>query len=194
MRELGSAIETPVTEEPDIIIVPPSPSETPAATPRIANLQCDREPVRMVPTCYLVCDGLGASQGHSGCTPQDCLLKDPLLEIRDFLGRPEARQTVLLLDIENALADFQPPNTAVPSQAGHDEVIASSLAMLALYPIPLMPTSFQRMTICSVSRDNQSLQEAKAKAAVSEVWLHWQDLSGQGDFPMPPGREGIDGR
>lgn len=218
VRESGSSSEKPVTEEPDIIIDPPPPREPPAATPRIANLQGYREPVRIVPTCYepsrlvgqtvaeqhcswsynalvlqdllsrqlpllasqfvathnsfnattypgvsssldpnqalsltdqlalgmqgieldvhwfwhaaslrvapLICHGLGASQGHFGCTPQDRLLKDALLEIRDFLDRPEARQTVLLLDIENALADFQPPNTAVPSQAGHDEVVA----------------------------------------------------------------------
>ncbi|MES3041755.1 MAG: hypothetical protein V4730_11485 [Pseudomonadota bacterium] len=77
--------------------------------------------LRMAP---LVCHGLGANQGHFGCTPQDRLLKDALLEIRDFLDRSEARHTVLLLDIENVLADFQPPNMAVPSQAGHDEVAA----------------------------------------------------------------------
>ncbi len=69
----------------------------------------------------VICHGVGASQGHVGCTPQDRLLADGLKEIRAFLDKPESAGTVLLIDIENALQAYVPPNGSEVSIEGHNE-------------------------------------------------------------------------
>lgn len=69
----------------------------------------------------VLCHGVSASQGHVGCTPQDRLLADGLKEIRAFLDRPDSAGVVLLLDIENVLQMYVPPNGAEVSKEGHGE-------------------------------------------------------------------------
>jgi hypothetical protein len=72
----------------------------------------------------VVCHGLGASMGHFGCTPQDRHLREVLTEIAKALELPENKGRVIMLDLEDSLADFSPPNSAEPSVAGHDQAAA----------------------------------------------------------------------
>lgn len=72
----------------------------------------------------VVCHGLGASMAHFGCTPQDRHLREVLTEIAAALQMPENKGRVIMLDLEDSLADFRPPNGAEPSVAGHDQAAA----------------------------------------------------------------------
>lgn len=72
----------------------------------------------------VVCHGLGASMGHFGCTPQDRHLREVLTELAAALQLPENKGRVILLDLEDSLADFRPPNSAEPSLAAHDQAAA----------------------------------------------------------------------
>jgi hypothetical protein len=72
----------------------------------------------------VVCHGVGASMGHLGCSPTDPLLKDVLKEIRAALDKPENKHLVLMLDIEDALQEYVPPNNSKSSLAGHDMAAA----------------------------------------------------------------------
>jgi len=53
----------------------------------------------------ILCHGLGASQGHVGCSPLDQHLREGLAEIEAWIREPENAERVLIIDIENHLAD-----------------------------------------------------------------------------------------
>lgn len=72
----------------------------------------------------VLCHGLGAEMLHFGCTPLDRHLREGLAEVADFLARPENREVVLLLDIEDQLSDFVPPNGSAANPVAHDLAIA----------------------------------------------------------------------
>lgn len=72
----------------------------------------------------VVCHGLGASMGHFGCTPQDRHLREVLTEIATALAQPQNKGRVIMLDLEDSLADFRPPNSGEASVAGHDQAAA----------------------------------------------------------------------
>lgn len=71
----------------------------------------------------LLCHGLPAAQLHGGCTPLDLTFADGLREIAAWAASPASRDAVLLLDIENHLAEAG-LGSASPSEAAHLAAIA----------------------------------------------------------------------
>lgn len=70
----------------------------------------------------VLCHALGASMNHAGCSSSDRHLREGLIEIAAFLDRPENKAVVLMVDIENQLSDFRPPNGSARNTAAHDLV------------------------------------------------------------------------
>lgn len=89
----------------------------------------------------VVCHGLGANMGHFGCTPQDRHVREVLTELAAALARPENKDRVLMLDLEDNLADYRPPNGAQASVTAHDQ--AAALFEETLGPLVYKPAQPQ---------------------------------------------------
>jgi len=78
----------------------------------------------------ILCHGRGAGEMHFGCSPEDRLVDEGLQEIADFLNAPEHVDKVLILDIEDSMADFVFPNGSQDVPAAHDQVAAAFNSIL----------------------------------------------------------------
>lgn len=73
----------------------------------------------------VLCHALGASTNHLGCGSSDRHFREGLLEIAAFLRAPENADAVLMIDIEDQLQQFVPPNGSADSPAGHAAAVAA---------------------------------------------------------------------
>lgn len=73
----------------------------------------------------VLCHARGASENHIGCGSTDRHLNEGLQEVSDWIRRPENANVVIIIDIENSLQDYVPPNSSSASVAGHDQTIAA---------------------------------------------------------------------
>lgn len=73
----------------------------------------------------VLCHALGASMNHTGCSSSDRHLREGLQEIANFLRTPGNEEVVLMVDIEDQLADFVFPNSSRDNPAAYAAAVAA---------------------------------------------------------------------